>query len=48
MVVVWNRRRWDLRLVCSSSAALLIGGGESVAEAMVLAIIAAVAFEEKR
>lgn len=47
-VIAWNWRRWDLRYVWASSAALLIGGGQSVAEAMVFAMIADVASEEKR
>lgn len=47
-VVAWNWRRWALRSVWASSAALLIGGGESVAEAMVFAMIADVAPQEKR
>lgn len=47
-VVAWNWHRWDLRYVWASSAALLVGGGESVAEAMVFAIITDVAPEEKR
>lgn len=48
IVIAWNWRRWDLRLVWSSSAALLVGGGESVAEAMVFAMVSDVAPEEKR
>lgn len=47
---VWNGKvgHWNLRYVWSSSAALLIGGGESLAEAMVFAMISDVTREDKR
>lgn len=48
IVVAWNWRLWDLRLVWASSAALLVGGGESVAEAMVFAMVSDVAAEERK
>lgn len=48
IVVAWNWRIWDLRLVWTSSAALLVGGGESVAEAMVFAMVSDVAPEDKK
>ncbi|KUI61057.1 hypothetical protein VP1G_08216 [Cytospora mali] len=46
--IAWNWKAWDLRYVWASSLPLLIGGGESVAEAIVFAIVADVAPEEKR
>lgn len=48
IAVAWNYKRWDLRNVWFSSLPLLIGGGETVAEAMVFAIVADVAPEGKR
>lgn len=48
IVIAWNWRLWDLRLVWASSAALLLGGGQSVAEAMVFAMVSDVASEDKK
>lgn len=48
IAAAWNHNRWDLRTVWLSSLPLLIGGGETVAEAMVFAIVADVAPEGKR
>ncbi|KAK2615413.1 hypothetical protein N8I77_002169 [Diaporthe amygdali] len=48
IAAAWNHARWDLRTVWLSCLPLLIGGGETVAEAMVFAIVADVAPEEKR
>ncbi|CAN8106000.1 unnamed protein product [Discula destructiva] len=48
IVAAWNWRLWDLRLVCASSAALLLGGGKSVAEAMVFAMVSDVASERRK
>lgn len=47
-VVTWNGQRWDLRYTWTSRAALLVGGGESVAQVMVFAMIADVAPHDKR
>lgn len=47
-VIAWNGRRWALRCTWASPAALLLGGGESVAHAMVFAMIADVAPQEMR
>ncbi|KAI7777194.1 hypothetical protein LA080_003926 [Diaporthe eres] len=48
IAIAWNHTRWDLRTVWLSSLPLLIGGGETVGEAMVFAIVADVAPEGKR
>ncbi|KAI3395476.1 hypothetical protein diail_1262 [Diaporthe ilicicola] len=48
IAAAWNHARWDLRTVWLSSLPLLIGGGETVAEAMVFAIVADIAPEGKR
>ncbi|KAG6358864.1 hypothetical protein INS49_012383 [Diaporthe citri] len=48
IAAAYNHTRWDLRTVWLSSLPLLIGGGETVAEAMVFAIVADVAPEGKR
>ncbi|KAL1867715.1 hypothetical protein Daus18300_006271 [Diaporthe australafricana] len=48
IAIAWNHAHWDLRNVWLSSLPLLIGGGETVAEAMVFAIVADVAPEGKR
>ncbi|POS80555.1 hypothetical protein DHEL01_v201056 [Diaporthe helianthi] len=47
IAAAWNHSRWDLRNVWFSALPLLIGGGETVAEAMVFSIIADVAPEGK-
>ncbi|KAG8168610.1 hypothetical protein KVR01_001359 [Diaporthe batatas] len=47
IAAAWNHPRWDLRNVWFSALPLLIGGGATVAEAMVFAIIADVAPEGK-
>lgn len=47
IATAWNHTRWDLRTVWFSSLPLLVGGGETVAEAMVFAIVADVAPEGK-
>lgn len=47
-VVAWNWRRWDLRFTWTSSAALLIGGGQSMAQGMVFAMITDIAPQNKR
>lgn len=48
IAIAWNHALWDLRNVWLSSLPLLIGGGETVAEAIVFAIVADIAPEGKR
>lgn len=48
IVVAWNSQRWSLRYVWTASIPTFIGGGQSVAEAMVFAIIADISSEKQR
>lgn len=48
IVFAWNWWLWDIRFVWVSSAALLVGGGQSLAEAMVFAMVSDVASAERK
>lgn len=48
IVFAWNWWLWDIRFVLVSSAALLVGGGQSLAEAMVFAMVSDVASAERK
>lgn len=48
VVIAWNWQRWNPRYTWTSFAVLLIGGGESVAQGMVFAMVADVTPKNKR